>query len=131
MKCDGMMILGRKVGVSIPQRHGRNWRLEDEEQAENIALDPQRRSMIMRHMAESTKDEELTRMMDQVSNPGQVARQVYLVQKDDQQNMGPDDKPIIQGNVSNCIVLKNMFTAAIETDPNWDIDIQVRCQKEG
>lgn len=41
--------------------------------------------------------------------------------------MGPDDKPIIQGNVSNCIVLKNMFTAAIETDPNWDIDIQVRC----
>lgn len=79
MKCDGLEIHGRKIGVSIPQRHGRNWRLEDEEQAENIALDPQRRSMIMRHMAESTKDEELTRMMDQVSNPGQVARQVCIV----------------------------------------------------
>lgn len=76
MKCDGMTIIDRKISAQVLQRHGKNWRLEDEEQAENIALDPQRRSMIMRHMAESTKDQELTRMMDQVSNPGQVAREV-------------------------------------------------------
>lgn len=79
MKSDGLFVVDRKISVSIPQRRGRTWRLEDEEQAENIALDPQRRSMIMRHMAESKKDEELTRMMDQVSNPGQVARQVGLM----------------------------------------------------
>ena len=72
-KCDGLFVVDRNIAVSLPQSRGRTWRLEDEEQAENIALDPQRRSMIMRHMAESKKDEELTRMMDQVSNPGRVA----------------------------------------------------------
>ena len=71
-----MTIIDRKISVSVLHRQGKNWRLEDEEQAENIALDPQRRSMIMRHMAESSKDEELTRMMDQVTNPGQVTREV-------------------------------------------------------
>ena len=29
------------------------------------------------------------------------------------------------------MVLKNMFTPTVETDPNWDIDIQVRRQNEG
>ena len=72
IKSDGMEILGKKISVSILQRRGRNWHLEDEEQAENIALDPQRRSQIMRHLADSKKDEELTRMINQVSNPGQV-----------------------------------------------------------
>lgn len=40
--------------------------------------------------------------------------------------MGADGKPIIRGNASNCMVLRNMFTPALETEPNWDIDIQVR-----
>ena len=39
--------------------------------------------------------------------------------------MGPDGKPIIQGNVSNCIVLRNLFTPALETEAGWDIDIRV------
>ena len=72
LKTDGMEVLGRKISVSIPQRQGRHWRLEDEEGQENIALDPQRRGLIMRHLADSKKDAELSAMMQQVSNPGQV-----------------------------------------------------------
>ena len=72
LKTDGMDVLGKKISVSIPQRQGRSWRLEDEEGQENIALDPQRRGLIMRHLADSKKDEELNQMMRQVNNPGQV-----------------------------------------------------------
>ena len=32
---------------------------------------------------------------------------------------------MIEGNVSNCLVLRNMFYPAIEQDPRWDINIQV------
>lgn len=77
LKTDGMEVLGRKISVSIPQRQGRHWRLEDEEGQENIALDPQRRGLIMRHLADSKKDAELSAMMQQVSNPGQV-QSVFL-----------------------------------------------------
>ncbi|KNB43155.1 splicing factor CC1-like protein [Blastocystis sp. subtype 4] len=124
LKTDGMDVLGKKISVSIPQRQGRSWRLEDEEGQENIALDPQRRGLIMRHLADSKKDEELNQMMRQVNNPGQV-----------QSGLGADGKPIIQGNASNCMVLRNMFTPALETEPTWDIDIQEdvksECQKYG
>ena len=33
--------------------------------------------------------------------------------------MGVDGKPVIQGNASNCLILRNMFIPAAETDPNW------------
>ena len=49
--------------------------------------------------------------------------------------MGADGKPVIEGNASNCLVLKNMFLAAAETDPNWDItiqeDVKNECQRFG
>ena len=125
LKTDGMDVLGKKISVSIPQRQGRSWRLEDEEGQENIALDPQRRGLIMRHLADSKKDEELTQMMHKVNNPGQV-QSVWNDCVNDEQGLGADGKPIIQGNASNCIVLRNMFTPALETEPTWDIDIQVR-----
>ena len=79
MKMDGIDVLDRKISVTIPQRRGKGWRLEDEEQSENIALDPQRRSLIMRHLAESKKDEDLNRMIQQVNNPGQVAANVGTI----------------------------------------------------
>ncbi|KAK8816558.1 hypothetical protein WA556_001499, partial [Blastocystis sp. ATCC 50177/Nand II] len=111
VKMDGEEVLGRKMKVTLQQRRdGRNWRLEDEEQNENVALDPQRRTLLMRHLAESKKDADLTRMIHEVNNPGQVATA----------SMGADGKPVIEGNASNCLVLKNMFLAAAETDPNWD-----------
>jgi len=50
--------------------------LEDEEQNENVALDPQRRTLLMRHLAESKKDADLMRMIHEVNNPGQVATAV-------------------------------------------------------
>lgn len=72
MKFDGMEMIGRRVSVSIPERRGKHWRLEDEEGRENISLDPQRRALIMRHLADSKKDAELDKMMQQASNPGRV-----------------------------------------------------------
>ena len=49
--------------------------------------------------------------------------------------MGVDGKPVIQGNASNCLILRNMFIPAAETDPNWDINIQEdvksECQRFG
>ena len=74
---DGEEVLGRKMKVTLQQRRdGRNWRLEDEEQNENVALDPQRRTLLMRHLAESKKDADLMRMIHEVNNPGQVATAV-------------------------------------------------------
>lgn len=72
MKFDGMDILERKISVSIPERRSKHWRLEDEEGRDTIALDPQRRGLIMRHLADTKKDAELSQMMQQVSNPGQI-----------------------------------------------------------
>ena len=44
--------------------------------------------------------------------------------------MGVDGKPVIQGNASNCLILRNMFIPAAETDPNWDINIQEDVDKK-
>ena len=71
-----MKVLDRKVAISIPQQHnsGRRYRLEDEENSSNIALDPQHRSLIMKHMARN--DAELSNTLDRVNNPGQVSMSV-------------------------------------------------------
>ena len=121
MRMDGQVYFDRKLSVQLLQRSGRNWKYEDRE--ENIILDPSRRSLMMRHIAENKNDPTLLDTMNQVNNRGQIA------------NPAGAAKPAIEGNASNCLVLHNMFNSAIEQGPHWDIDIQedvrTECQKYG
>ena len=71
MRMDGQVYFDRKLSVQLLQRSGRNWKYEDRE--ENIILDPSRRSLMMRHIAENKNDPTLLDTMNQVNNRGQIA----------------------------------------------------------
>jgi hypothetical protein len=73
---DGKTILDSRIGVSLKQTRGRGWRLDDEEQSENIAMDPVNRYNIMQGLAQNSNDVELSRMMEQNARGGAPAVQV-------------------------------------------------------
>lgn len=70
-RMDGQVYFDRKLSVQLLQRSGRNWKYEDRE--DNIILDPSRRSLMMRHIAENKNDPTLLDTMNQVNNRGQIA----------------------------------------------------------
>lgn len=65
---DGQDVLGHKISVSLLEPRGRNRRYNDDDQNENIVLDPQRRSLMMRHIAENKNDKGLIDMMNRVNH---------------------------------------------------------------
>ena len=97
--------------MQLLQRSGRGAGYLDRE--ENITLDANRRSLMMIHIAQSKNDPALLETMKQVNNRGQVG------------GAAASAPATVEGNVSNCMVLHNMFYSALEQGPHWDIDIQL------
>ncbi|KAK8803678.1 hypothetical protein WA158_001372 [Blastocystis sp. Blastoise] len=114
---NGTEILNCRLQVSLMSGNTVNsgWRLEDTEDAGGVNMNPQTRAQLMAELAKS-KDQSFMEQMQKVNCPGQVTQEEAA--------LGPDGKPIIQGNVSNCLLLKNAFNPMEEREVNWDIDIR-------
>lgn len=124
---NGLEILPNySIEVTTPQvsssRYGNT--IDDDADSQNVSLDPQSRAMLIKSMTMKRNDAELNALMNRAAG---IAGPVG----------GPAGGviPKVEGNVSNCVVLHNLFNPSMEHAPDWDItirdDTRGQCERFG